>query len=209
MPRSRLRHARPMHQDWLLFRCAEDPDDVCGGTASSPSASTTTDDSEGSVRHDKRLGARPLVTLLVLSIVSVSVRAFAGQSAARDIPSPSQPLATTLPITLRSVNSTPLLQPRAIQRSIAIEARRLAASAEAQTNGNTNSVHQRNWAGRHPVLVGTVIGFGFGVGDQAIQCVSDPGTRFFPCNPGGAAAVGGILAGIGAGVGAVVGIFLR
>jgi hypothetical protein len=152
-----------------------------------------------SARHFRRWVGGPLVTLLVLSIVSVSVPVSAGQSAARD-----------LPLTLSSVTTgTPRLQPGPVDRSIAVKARPLAVSAEPHPNGNTNTVHQRNWAGRHPVLLGTVIGFGLGVGDQAIQCASDPGSRFFPCNPGGAAAVGGILAGIGAGVGAVVGIFLR
>jgi hypothetical protein len=167
--------------------------------------------SRQSVRQCRRRLGIPLVTLLVVSM-AVSVPVFAGQNTARDIPSPSQPVATSLSITLSSVtNSTPRLQPGPIQGSIAVEARRLDLSAGAQTNTNTNtnSVHQRNWARRHPVLLGTVIGFGFGVGDQALQCATDPGTRFFPCNPRGAAAVGGILAGIGAGVGAAVGIFLR
>lgn len=164
-----------------------------------------------SARHFRRWRGGLLVTLLVLGIVGVSVPAFAGQSAEGDAPSPFQPVTSTaLPATLASVpNNPPRLQLGPVERSIAVEARGLAASAGAQSNGNTSPVHQRNWAGRHPVLLGTLIGFGLGVGDQTIQCATDPGTRFFPCNPGGAAVVGGIVAGIGAGVGAVVGLFLR
>jgi hypothetical protein len=167
--------------------------------------------SRASRHHFRRWVGRPLVTLLILGTVNVSVPAFADQSAERDVPSASQLVtATALPATIASVtNNPPLFQPGTLEQSIAVETRRLAASATSQGNGNTTTVHQRNWAGRHPVLLGALIGFGFGVGDQAIQCVTDPGTRFFPCNPGGAAVVGGIVAGIGAGVGAVVSIFLR
>jgi hypothetical protein len=183
----------------------------CTGLESEPAVETTgVSRREGSVEMRLLRWILLLPVTLLAGIASVSVPAFADQIAARDISSPSQPVATTLPVTIRSVkNGMPLLQQGLIERSIAVEGRLFAASAGAQTNRNRQTVHQRNWAGRHPVLLGTVIGFGFGVGDQAIQCVTDPGTRFFPWDPGGAAGVGGIFAGIGAGVGAVVALFLR
>jgi hypothetical protein len=166
------------------------------------------------VRHFRRSVGRLLVTLLVLSIVSVSVPAVSGQSAEGDVPLP-QPVATPLPVKLGlTTNSTPPLQQGPIERSIAVEARRLATSAGAQGNGNTNTAHQRSWAGRHPILLGTLIGLGFGLADDVTQCVagveivphSDGG---LPCDPRVAAVVAGLSAGIGAGVGAVVAIFLR
>jgi hypothetical protein len=171
--------------------------------------------SRPSVRHFTRWLGRPLVTLLVLSIVSLSVPAFAGESTAAEVPS-RQPVAAPLPVTLPSItNSTPPLQPGPVERSIAVEVRRLAlTSAAAHSNGNGNTVHQRSWAGRHPILLGTLIGLGFGLADDATQCVagveivphSDGG---LPCDPRVGAVVAGLSAGIGAGVGAVVAIFLR
>ncbi len=73
---------------------------------------------------------------------------------------------------------------------------------------------QRSWAGRHPVLLGTLIGLGVGLGNEVVQCAA--GVQIIPhsgeglpCDPRVAAAVGGLSAGIGAGVGAVIGIFVR
>ena len=170
-----------------------------------------------SMRHFRRSVGRPLVTLLVLSMAGVSVPASAGQSATADDPSRSRPIATTvLPVSFRLVtNSTPLPQPGPIERSIAVEARRLAlASAAAQSRGNTNTAHQRSWAGRHPILLGTLIGLGFGLADDGTECVA--GVEILPHSDGGlpcdlrvGTAVAGLSAGIGAGVGAVVALFFR
>jgi hypothetical protein len=183
--------------------------------------------SRPSVRHFRRWVGRPLVTLLVLSILSVNVSAFTSESTTADVP-PPQPVATPFPVTLRSItNSTPLLQPGPIERSIAAKAPRLALAGQRSGSGAKTlapastppgTVHQRNWAGRHPVLLGTLIGLGIGLGDEAILCVAPKsgdngllplGTRGLPCDPRVAAVVAGIGAGIGAGVGAVVAIFLR
>jgi protein-S-isoprenylcysteine O-methyltransferase Ste14 len=170
-----------------------------------------------SVRHFRRSIVSPLVTLLVLGIVSVSVPAFAGQSAAADVPSRSRPIAATvLPVRLRLVtHRTPRPEPGPIERSIAVEARRLAlTSAATQSSGNVNSVHQRSWAGRHPILLGTLTGLGFGLADDVTECVA--GVEIVPHSDGGlpcdlrvGTAVAGLSAGIGAGIGAVVALFFR
>jgi hypothetical protein len=134
-----------------------------------------------------RLSVRKtFITLLAVSCVSVSVRAVANEKAEADVP------------------------PSALERSITVEARRLAISGWVQSNGNINAVHRRNWAGRHPVLLGALIGLGVGVSADAIQCVApESGDNGLPCDARVAAFFGGLFAGIGAGVGAVVAIFLR
>jgi hypothetical protein len=64
---------------------------------------------------------------------------------------------------------------------------------------------QRNWAGRHPVLLGTLIGLGSGLAVGATQC---GGSSDYTCAQL-AGFFGGIGAGLGAGVGGVVAIASR
>jgi len=65
--------------------------------------------------------------------------------------------------------------------------------------------HKRNWAGRHPVLLGTLIGLGVGLAYNATRCGA---SSDFTCAQL-AAFFGGIGTGIGAGAGGVVAIALR
>ena len=75
----------------------------------------------------------------------------------------------------------------------------------------------RHWAGRHPVLTGTLIGVGVGVPIGVATC-RYPTAEGSSCSdwtyPGNARALGGLTmglygAGIGAAIGAVVGAFGR
>lgn len=157
-----------------------------------------------------------LVTLLVLGTVNVSVPAVASEVAASEVPSPARPVvAMAHTAALPSIsNSTLRLQPGTLERSIQVEVRRLAVSAKAQIPGDTATAPQRSWAGRHPILLGTLIGLGVGLGDETVQCVAGVHVvphsgEGLPCDARIAAAVGGLSAGIGAGVGAVVAVFLR
>ena len=79
------------------------------------------------------------------------------------------------------------------------------ANALAPASTPKGKEHQRNWAGRHPVLLGTIIGLGVGLAVNANQCGA---SSDFTCAHL-AALSGGIGAGVGAGVGAVVAIALR
>jgi hypothetical protein len=65
--------------------------------------------------------------------------------------------------------------------------------------------HKRNWAGRHPVLLGVLIGLGVGLAYNATQCGA---SSDFTCAQL-ATFFGGIGTGIGAGAGGVVAIALR
>jgi hypothetical protein len=64
---------------------------------------------------------------------------------------------------------------------------------------------QRNWAARHPVFLGTMIGLGAGLAISLPNCSA---SSDYTCTQLGAF-YGGIFAGIGAGVGGVVSIILR
>jgi hypothetical protein len=127
-----------------------------------------------SVRHFRRWRGRPLVTLLILSMVSVSIPAFAAQNATGDAPSLSQPVATPF-VTLGSVTgSVPLLQPGPIERSIRVEARRLAlAPAVVQSGGNNaTSGYPHPW---YLVLGVTFLALGIvmWVDGASASCVTD------------------------------------
>ncbi len=67
------------------------------------------------------------------------------------------------------------------------------------------SVRQRNWAARHPVLLGTLVGAGVGLGFLAAEGC---GSSDYSC-PGLVAFFAGTGAGVGAAAGVVVAIVLR
>lgn len=147
---------------------------------------------------------RPLIVVVVLCIVTIAAPATAADRAAPVTSSPAEPMAT----------AAPFIQAGTLGPLIIVQARRLAASAETQVSGDTMIVHERSWAGRHPILLGALIGLGVGLGNEATQCVA--GVQFvphsgegLPCDARVAAVVGGLSAAIGAGVGAVAAIFLR
>ena len=146
----------------------------------------------------------PVLAFLVLTVVGVAVPAVASDAAATEIA--EQRL-------MRSASGAPILQTGMFGWSIATEARRLAASV-SQDNANTNSVHDRSWAGRHPIVLGTLIGLGIGLANEATQCAANVqivphSGEGLPCDGRVAAAVAGVSAGIGAGIGAITAIFLR
>ena len=84
------------------------------------------------------------------------------------------------------------------------EAVRLAKTL-APASPPQGTQHKRNWAGRHPVLLGTLIGLGAGLAYNAAQCGA---SSDFTCTQL-AALFGSLGAGIGAGAGGVVAIALR
>ena len=107
-------------------------------------------------------------------------------------------------------NGAQILQPSfsitvsPLRESVEKEAGRLAS---ARPPGSTTAApqRQRNWARRHPVLLGTLTGLGVGLAINAAKC---GGSSDYTC-AGLAAFFGGIGAGIGAGVGGVVAIVSR
>jgi hypothetical protein len=97
---------------------------------------------------------RAVVTLLVLSVINVSVPAFAGQVASKEAPSTSSTAGVTIPLPLMSLADQQSHQIRAaFERSVAIEARHLAL-ADQDSSAAGNSGH---WcAGGLALLVGGV-----------------------------------------------------
>jgi hypothetical protein len=104
-------------------------------------------------RFEGRVG-RTVVTLLVLSVVNVSVPAFAGQVASEGAPSASSKAAVTIPLPVMSLADQQSRQIRAaFERSVAMEARHLAL-ADQDSSAAGNSGH---WcAGGLALLVGGV-----------------------------------------------------
>jgi hypothetical protein len=91
-----------------------------------------------------------------------------------------------------------------LRESVNKEAARLAATLGPPATAQT-PVRQRNWAARHPVLLGTLVGAGVGLGFLAAEgCESSD----YTCT-GLVAFFGGTGAGLGAAAGAVVAIVLR
>ena len=84
------------------------------------------------------------------------------------------------------------------------EAAQLAATLGPLSTAQTRA-RQRNWAARHPVLLGTLVGVGIGLGFLAAEGC---GSSDYAC-PGLVAFFAGTGAGIGAAAGAVVAIVLR
>lgn len=160
--------------------------------------------SQQSGSHLRSWFGRPVLAFLVLSVFGVPVPVVANDGAATEIA--RQPL-------MPHASSAPIPQTGMFGWSIATEARRLAASAP-QDDANTNSGSERSWAGRHPIVLGTLIGLGIGLANEATQCAANVqivphSGEGLPCDGRVAAAVAGVSAGIGAGIGAITAIFLR
>ena len=108
------------------------------------------------------------------------------------------------------------VQPTPLRDAANREGTRLARTVDTAAP-QAAQVQQRNWAARHPVLTGTLIGFGIGFPIGVSTC-KFPGAEGSSCAyytyPGNARMLGGITiglfgAGIGAGVGALIGAFGR
>jgi hypothetical protein len=93
-----------------------------------------------------------------------------------------------------------------LREAIKRETARLVPNRDQTTAPAQGGVPQRNWAARHPVLMGTVVGAGVGMAVIAAQgCHS---SSDYTCT--GLLAFGaGTGAGLGAAAGVVVGIALR
>ena len=104
-------------------------------------------------RFEGRVG-RAVVTLLVLSVVNVSVPAFAGQVASEAAPSTSSTAGVTIPFSLMSLGDKASHQVQGpFERSVATEARHLALAG--QDNGTAE--HSGHWcAGGLALLLGGV-----------------------------------------------------
>lgn len=91
---------------------------------------------------------------------------------------------------------------RTLRQSVALEATRLAQSRTTASLPSQQAA-QRSWAGRHPVLLGALIGAGVGsaiAADSAIGCDDDSEW------PGGCAGSVAYPVGVVAGIGATVGL---
>ena len=92
-----------------------------------------------------------------------------------------------------------------LRESVNKEAARLAATLGPPASAQTPPRQRRNWAARHPVLLGTLVGAGVGLGFLAAEgCESSD----YTCT-GLVAFFGGTGPGLGAAAGAVVAIVLR
>jgi hypothetical protein len=93
---------------------------------------------------------------------------------------------------------------RPLRRGVEREAVRLA-NAAVPASAAQGTQRQRNWAGRHSVFLGTMIGLGAGPALSLPNCAA---SSDYTCAQLGAF-YGGIFAGVGAGVGGVVSVILR
>lgn len=113
---------------------------------------------------------------------------------AQDRPSPSVTITTS---SSSESHFGPLRQ--------AVASKRVAAmlAGGARQGGTSPSQDRGNWAERHPVWTGTLLGFGVGFAmTYAMAGKSDPDSFIHPVGPGGPALVFG---GVGAGIGALAG----
>ena len=106
------------------------------------------------VRRSEGCVGRAIVTLVVLSVVNVSVPAFAGQVASEEAPSISSKAGVTIPLPLMSLADEASRQIRAaFERSVAMEARHLALASQ----GSSTAENSGHWcAGGLALLVGGV-----------------------------------------------------
>lgn len=104
----------------------------------------------------------------------------------------------------------PLREPRSkgpILQSATREAARLEPARQSQPAQTTAD---RSWVAKHPILLGSIIGFGVGAVIGAQTCYFPAGDQgsckdfTYPRHTAGALFVGGVGAGIGAGVGALI-----
>ena len=106
------------------------------------------------VCHFEGWVGRAVVTLLVLSVVNVSVPAFAGQVTSEAAPSTSSKTGVTIPLPSMSLADEASRQGRAaFERSVAMEARHLALAGQ----DSSTAEHSGHWcAGGLALLVGGV-----------------------------------------------------
>ena len=131
---------------------------------------------------------RKVIVLLLTALLSAPSAVFASEppSAASDVrpmPSPTPgagPLAT----------------------AAAREAIRLALIDDRSLSVDDQPTDERSWAGRHPVVTGTLLGAGIGAAYGAASCRDG----CFPIGAGGAAI---LLASFGAGFGALGGYIVK
>ena len=141
------------------------------------------------VRRSEGCAGRAVVTLLILSMVNVSVPAFAGQSAPDGAPRTTSTAALPIRLPSISLSDTASLQIRgALERSVAREASRLALAGQ----GSSTVENSGHWcAGGLALLLG-------GVAAAAVSGIRRSANAQKPSPPVGvvlgtsAAAVGGI-----------------
>ena len=131
-----------------------------------------------------------VLALLLSAPSSVFAQAITG---AADKPQESAPLASSTSFT-------------DLRQSLEREAARLSRSEEAATSKQQPS--DRSWAGRHPVLLGALIGVAAGTAWGAAAC-SSGGCKADSLTGPLMALGAGVGAGVGAGIGAVVAIVRR
>jgi len=98
---------------------------------------------------------------------------------------------------------------RPLYHSAMREAGRLSLTAANPPQQDAAPAQERSWPARHPVLLGTLVGFGVGFAIGAATC-RYPTAEGSSCSdwtyPGNARMLGGLtIGGFGAGIGAVVG----
>lgn len=102
-----------------------------------------------------------------------------------------------------ATGASPVSQPGPIRKAILSDqvSAMLAGGARQATASAVED--RRNWAERHPVWTGTLLGFAVGFGmTYAVAGKQDPNAFIHPVGPGGPALVFG---GVGAGLGALAG----
>jgi hypothetical protein len=139
---------------------------------------------------------RTMVVLLTLGILAAQAPAFAeGQTGTTHGTSVTRS-AVTGPFTQRALAA-------AVGRSL----ERLPMSSDtARLSAAQQTVQQRSWIGRHPVLFGALVGAGAGAGIGYALGQNCTGQEIEPCSSKAGAAV--VSAGLFAGGGALVGFLV-
>ena len=116
-------------------------------------------------------------------------------------------LHVAVPVTAATPSGGPSTQPPTVslRESARREGTRLAATAY-RPSAAQNPAHERNWAARHPVVIGTLAGAGVGLGFVAANGCSS--SSDYTCG-GLLMFFGGTGAGLGALGGLVTSLFLR
>ena len=137
----------------------------------------------------KELRVHKVIALFLTTLLSAPSAALASAAAGP----PSDLISTSS----RTAGTGPLAT------AAAREVIRLASlTDDAQPSANPQPTEERSWAGRHPVVTGTLLGAGIGAAYGAASC-SD---GCFPIGAGGAAI---LLASFGAGFGALAGVIVK
>ena len=112
-------------------------------------------------------------------------------------------LVTSIPMRAQT-HSTPL------QDAARREAVHRASTIGTVQPPSNAPVRERHWVTRHPVLTGTLVGLGAGLGTGAAACPADGGSGSIPTYTGPTRLVCGVvITGVGAGIGAGVGAVIR